>query len=195
MESRLFTSFEWEENCEARNQAGEIRMQEHEQERTFDDWLSRHKGVLFKVVHAYAFTPHDREDLFQEIITQVWNSIPHFRGDAAVTTWLYRVALNCALAWSRKERKHRDRMESIETNDQVLRETVRTQEPRLAWLYEQIARLDHVDRSLTLLLLDGFSYREMAETLGISENYVGVKINRIKSHLKSLTREEKAYGI
>ena len=53
-------------------------MQEHEQERTFDDWLSRHKGVLFKVVHAYAFTSHDREDLFQEIITQVWNSIPRF---------------------------------------------------------------------------------------------------------------------
>jgi len=195
VESRLVTSFELEENCEARNQAGKIRMQEHEQERTFDDWLSRHKGLLFKVVHAYAFTPHDREDLFQEIITQVWNSIPRFRGDAAVTTWLYRVALNCALAWSRKERKHRDRMESIETNEQVLRETVRIQEPRLAWLYEQIARLDHVDRSLTLLLLDGFSYREMAETLGISENYVGVKINRIKSHLKSLTREEKAYGI
>ena len=170
-------------------------MQEHEQERTFDDWLSRHKGVLFKVVHAYAFTSHDREDLFQEIITQVWNSIPRFRGDAAVTTWLYRVALNCALAWSRKERKHRDRTESLETNEQVLHETVRIQEPRLAWLYEQIAQLDHVDRSLTLLLLDGFSYREMAETLGISENYVGVKINRIKSHLKSLTREEKAYGI
>ena len=69
MESRLVTSFEQEENCEARNQADEIRMQE----RTFDDWLSRHKGVLFKVVHAYAFTQHDREDLFQEIITQVWN--------------------------------------------------------------------------------------------------------------------------
>jgi len=195
VESRLLTSFEQEENCEAQSQAGEIRMQEHEQERTFDDWLSRHKGVLFKVVHAYAFTSHDREDLFQEIITQVWNSIPRFRGDAAVTTWLYRVALNCALAWSRKERKHRDRTESLETNEQVLHETVRIQEPRLAWLYEQIARLDHVDRSLTLLLLDGFSYREMAETLGISENYVGVKINRIKSHLKSLTREEKAYGI
>src|SRR6476646_7940930 len=149
-------------------------MEVSEQSRIFDDWLSRHKGVLFKVVHAYAFTSHDREDLFQEIITQVWNSIPRFRGDAAVTTWLYRVALNCALAWSRKERKHRDRTESLETNEQVLHETVRIQEPRLAWLYEQTARLDHVDRSLTLLLLDGFSYREMAETLGISENYVGV---------------------
>ncbi len=170
-------------------------MEQQDQQRTFDDWLSRHKGVLFKVVHAYAFTSHDRDDLFQEIITQVWNSIPRFRGEAAVTTWLYRIALNCALAWSRKERKHRDRTESIETNEQALRETGRSQDPRLGWLYEQIARLDHVDRSLTLLLLDGLSYHEMAETLGISENYVGVKINRIKSYLKSLTKEEKGHGI
>ncbi len=165
-------------------------MEQREQELIFDEWLSQHQGVLFKVVHAYAFTPHDRDDLFQEIITQMWNSIPRFRGDAAVTTWLYRVALNSALAWSRRERRHRARTESLEMNESALRETSRTRDPRLAWLYEQIAQLDHVDRSLTLLLLDGFSYREIAVTLGISENYVGVKINRIRSHLKNLTKEE-----
>jgi len=165
-------------------------MEQRDQEQIFDDWLGRHKGVLFKVVHAYAFRPHDRDDLFQEIITQVWNSIPRFRGDAAVPTWLYRVALNSALAWSRKERKHRDRAEPLESHESALRETTRTQDPRLGWLYEQIAQLDHVDRSLALLLLDGFSYRQMAETLGISESYVGVKINRIKLRLKNLTRQE-----
>ena len=110
--------------------------------------------MLFKVVHAYAFTPHDRDDLFQEIVTQVWNSIPRFRGESAVTTWLYRVALNSALAWSRKERKHRDQTESLETNESALHETTRAKDRRLGWLYEQIARLDHVDRSLTLLLLE-----------------------------------------
>jgi RNA polymerase sigma-70 factor (ECF subfamily) len=88
----------------------EVGLMEVSQEsRIFDEWLSRHKALLFKVVHAYAFTSHDREDLFQEIATQVWNSIPGFRAESAVTTWLYRVALNSALAWSRKERKHRDR--------------------------------------------------------------------------------------
>ena len=56
-----------------------LTMQQSEQERIFDDWLAKHKNVLFKVVHAYAFTPHDRDDLFQEIITQMWNSIPRFR--------------------------------------------------------------------------------------------------------------------
>ena len=165
-------------------------MEVSEQSRIFDEWLSRHKGLLFKVVHAYGFTSHDRDDLFQEIATQVWNSIPRFRGESAVTTWLYRVALNSALAWSRKERKHRDRMQALEGLELVLRETPRVEDRRLGWLYEQIAQLDHVDRSLTLLLLDDYSYREMAETLGISESYVGVKINRIKTHLKSLTKEE-----
>jgi RNA polymerase sigma-70 factor (ECF subfamily) len=165
-------------------------MEVSEQSRIFDAWLSRHKGLLFKVVHAYAFASHDREDLFQEIATQVWNSIPRFRAESAVTTWLYRVALNSALAWSRKERRHRDRTQTLEAEEPALCETSRSKDQRLGWLYEKIAELDHVDRSLTLLLLDGYSYREMAETLGISENYVGVKINRIKTHLKSLTKEE-----
>ncbi len=170
-------------------------MEEREQKRIFEEWLARHKGVLFKVVHAYGFTPHDRDDLFQEITAQVWNSVPRFRGESNVTTWLYRVALNSALAWSRKERRHRDRTESLETNEPALRETARAKDPRLGWLYEQIARLDHVDRSLTLLMLDGLSYREMADTLGISESHVGVKINRIKNHLKSLTKEEQPHGV
>ena len=65
-------------------------MEEREQRRIFDEWRSRHKGLLFKVVHAYSFTSHDRDDLFQEIATQVWNSIPRFRAESAVTTWLYR---------------------------------------------------------------------------------------------------------
>jgi RNA polymerase sigma-70 factor, ECF subfamily len=170
-------------------------MEEREQERIFDEWLKRHKGLLFKVVHAYGFTPHDRDDLFQEIATQIWNSIPRFRAESAVTTWLYRVALNSAPAWSRKERRHRDGKQLLESNEFALRETSRVKDRRLDWLYEQIAQLDHVDRSLTLLLLDGYSYREMAETLGISESYVGVKINRIKTRLTNLTKEEQRHGI
>jgi RNA polymerase sigma-70 factor (ECF subfamily) len=63
-------------------------MDEREQTKIFDEWLSRHRGVLFKVVHCYAFTPEDRCALFQEIVTQMWNSTPRFRGDAAVPNWL-----------------------------------------------------------------------------------------------------------
>ncbi|MDQ3545380.1 MAG: RNA polymerase subunit sigma-70, partial [Verrucomicrobiota bacterium] len=60
-------------------------MEEREQKRIFEEWLARHKGVLFKVVHAYGFTSHDRDDLFQEIAAQVWNSVPRFRGESNVT--------------------------------------------------------------------------------------------------------------
>ena len=83
-------------------------MQDDDQQRLFDQWLKSHRGLFFKVVRAYAFTPDDQEDLFQEIATQVWRSVPNFRGDAAVTTWIYRVALNAAIAWTRKEWKKRE---------------------------------------------------------------------------------------
>jgi RNA polymerase sigma-70 factor (ECF subfamily) len=107
----------------------------------------------------------------------------------AETTWLYRVALNTALAWSRKERRHRGRTELLNGTEPALRMTEHRPDRRLGWLYEQIAQLDYVDRSLTLLLLDGFSYRDMAETLGITESNVGVKINRIKAHFTKLSQE------
>ncbi|CAN5631612.1 RNA polymerase sigma factor [soil metagenome] len=170
-------------------------MEVSDQSRILDEWLGLHKGLIFKVVHAYAFTSHDRDDLFQEIATQIWNSIPRFRGESVVATWLYRVALNSALNWSHRERKHRERTEPLEGHEPALKETSRAKDERLGWLYERISEFDHVDRSLTLLLLDGCSYRAMAETLGISESYVGVKINRIKARLRDLTKEEHALGI
>src|SRR5688572_9567838 len=164
-------------------------MQESEQQRTFDQWFSAHQGLIFKVVRAYAFSAHDREDLFQEIDFQVWDSIPGFRHDSSVTTWVYRVALYSGIAWSRKEMRHKDRRQPLGDSEHHPMLQPLEPDPRVDWLYEQIARLDPIDRSLTLLLLDGFSYREMAVTLGITETHVGVKINRIKKTLASRTNE------
>ncbi len=164
-------------------------MDEHEQTQIFDDWLERHPGLLFKVVRAYAFNPHDQEDLFQEIARQVWNSIPNFRSDSAETTWLYRVALNSAIAWTRKEIRHRTGRQQFDEIAHTLTQTEMFRDERLTWLYEQIAQLDEIDRSLTLLMLDGFSYKDMAAMLGITESNVGVKINRIKKHLTNQLNE------
>jgi RNA polymerase sigma-70 factor (ECF subfamily) len=169
-------------------------MDEAEQKVIFDDWLSRHKGLLYNVVHAYAFAAHDQDDLFQEIVTQVWNSIPRFRAESAITTWLYRVALNSSLAWTRKERKHWGRTQTLDGTEPARTDPARTRNARLDWLHEEIAQMDHVDRSLTLLLLDGCSYRDMAETLGISENNIGVKINRIKARLIDKSKEPYHHG-
>jgi len=170
-------------------------MKEGEQQNTFDAWLGQHKGLLFKVVRAYAFTTEDQDDLFQEIALQVWHSIPHYRAEAAITTWLYRVAFYTALGWVRQEKKHRTGKLSLDGVEQIL--TIRTppQDSRLQWLYEQIAQLSPVDRSLMLLMLDGFSYKEMATILGISESNVGVKINRIKARLASTPAKETTHGL
>jgi RNA polymerase sigma-70 factor (ECF subfamily) len=164
-------------------------LRDDEQQGIFVEWLKSHEGLFFKVVRAYAFTPQDQEDLFQEIATQVWRSIPGFRGDSAVTTWIYRVALNTAIGWTQKERRHRDGKQALDGVEPAIQPSAAT-DPRIEWLYEQIRQLNEVDRSLTLLLLDGFSYKEMAAMLGITESYVGVKINRIKTYLMSKSGEE-----
>src|SRR6186997_1087633 len=75
-----------------------------ERNRLFEDWMEVHKAIPFKVSRACGATHADREDLFQEMVLQLWHSIPAFRGDGAVTTWIYRVALNTALAWNKRER-------------------------------------------------------------------------------------------
>ena len=169
-------------------------MNRSEQQQVFDEWLRRHRGLLFKVVRTHAFTPQDRDDLFQEIAAQVWQSIPHFRSESAVTTWLYRVALHCAMAWARKEKRHRIGRQVLDDHRPAVLEMTAAKDRRLDWLYDQIAQLDDIDRALTLLLLDGFSYQEMAATLGLTESNVGVKIHRIKNHLTERSREHNRHG-
>ena len=170
-------------------------MTEGRQNEVFNDWLNKHQAILFKVVRAYAFDPDDREDLFQDIAVQVWRSVLKFRNDCAVTTWMYRIALNTALKWSSKERKHQDGRQDVKATEHVLIEQSQAQDERLAWLYEEIARMDKVDRSLCLLLLDGFSYKEMSKIVGISESYVGVRINRIKKYLTRQSEKVAKHGV
>jgi RNA polymerase sigma-70 factor (ECF subfamily) len=167
---------------------------ENEQKQIFEGWLNQHKALIFKIVRAYAFTVMDQDDLFQEIIIQTWHSIPAFRNESSVTTWLYRISFNTAIKWTKKERKHYQ-SETIDGVKHILEESrIRTDE-RLTWLYEEIYKLDEIDRSVTLLLLDGFSYKEMASILGITESNVGVKINRIKKQLITKSKKYDHYGI
>jgi RNA polymerase sigma-70 factor (ECF subfamily) len=171
-----------------------IVVTEVEQRQTFETWLKQHKGLVFKVVRAYAFTAMDMDDLFQEITIQVWGSVPAFREQSSVTTWIYRISLNTAMKWLRRERKH-SRNEAIDDVPQVLLEIRGQTDERLTWLYEEIYKLDEVDRSIALLMLDGFAYKDMAEILGITESNVGVKINRIKKHLITKSKKYDSHGI
>jgi len=169
-------------------------MTDAERNRIFEEWIEAHKAILFKVARAYGSTHADREDLFQEIALQVWHSVPAFRGDSAVTTWIYRVALNTALAWSRKERKHGRGRQDFDAATALL-VAPPGRDPRIEWIYRQIAELDEVNRSLALLMLDGFSYRDMSQILGLGESNVGVRINRIKAALAARLGKERNDGL
>ena len=169
-------------------------MDESKQKQIFADWLSQHRGILFKIVRVNAFTPHDQDDLFQEICLQMWRSIPDFRGEAKVSTWIYRVALYTAAVWVRSEKKQ-PQTQPLAAMEHTLTMAANPPDERLTWLYEQIAQLEAIDRSVCLLRLDGFSYQEVAEMLGISESNVGVRFHRIKAQLRQRSQELIHHGV
>jgi RNA polymerase sigma-70 factor (ECF subfamily) len=163
-------------------------MTAQEQETVFRRWLDEHLGLMLKVVRGCAASPQDQDDLFQDVCLEVWSSIPAFRGEAKETTWIYRVAFNTALAWRRGERRRREGHETFLKFDVSPRiqpshvDSLPEQEI-VEQLYAAIRQLPKVDASLALMHLDGLSYQEMADVLGISENYIGVKLNRIRKQL------------
>ena len=116
-------------------------MLDAERDRVFEGWMEAHKATLFKVARVYGATHADREDLFQEIALQVWHSVEAWRGDCAPTTWIYRVALNTALAWRRKEHKHGQGRQDIKAATDLLI-APSSRDPRLDWIYQRIAELD-----------------------------------------------------
>lgn len=170
-------------------------MTESEQQRVFKSWLDDHKGLLFKIVRAYAFTMEDRDDLFQDVALQVWRSVPNFRGESAVTTWLYRIALNTSLRWKSREDKTTIKLRELDDTTLVFQSEQNPNDDRVAWLYREINQLNEIDRSLCLMLLDDFSYKEMAEILGISESNVAVKIHRLKKYLVEQSKTETTHEI
>ena len=156
-------------------------MRKKERELIFKDWIEQFKPLLFKIVKVYGTEHNAEDDLFQEIVLQIWRSIENYKNQCSPHTWVYRVSLNTALKWSSKVKKNS--VEKIPLSDHIIQRN-ETVHPKLEWLYQEISLLSDVDRSLTLLLLDGFSYNEMSEIIGITQTNVGVKINRIKKRLK-----------
>lgn len=154
-----------------------------EQQQLFIDWTREHSAIIYRAVNGFA-AGDDRSDLLQEVLLAVWKSIPAFRGRSRPTTYLYRVCHNAALLWMRTERNYRRRVEQFTADADVFAPDVESLvDERLAKFYAAIRELKPLDRSLILMALDGLSYREMADVLGISESNVGVKLNRIKLQL------------
>lgn len=162
-------------------------------ETLFKTLLVEQRGTLLKVARAYTFAADDCQDLTQEILLQVWRSLPQFEARSSPSTWFYRVALNTALGWKRTERRRASRVPIFEV-EQVTDtgpDSAAQSEQRetIERLYAAIRQLPKTDAALVLLYLDNLSYRQMAEVLGISESHVGVKLNRAKHALGELMKE------
>jgi RNA polymerase sigma-70 factor (ECF subfamily) len=163
-------------------------------ESLFTNCLVEHGGIVLKVARAYTLTPEDCQDLVQEILLQAWRSMPTFRRECGTSTWLYRVALNTSLSWHRKERRRRTSHEPIFAVDGLAAtgpDSAQQAAEREAVdrLYTAIRQLPKADAALMLLHLDDFTYRQMADVLGISETHVGVKLNRAKKALTQLMKD------
>jgi len=168
-------------------------MNADEQEKLFCHWLKDHLGLMLKVARAFAFVPQDQEDLLQDICFQLWSSAPAFRGEAKESTWIYRVSFNTALVWQRNEKHRRLKHENfLRFNPAEFASTEAhgksQDEEMIQLLYDAIRQLPKLDASLALMHLDGLSYREMSEVLGISENHVGVKLNRVRKRLAEMLK-------
>jgi RNA polymerase sigma-70 factor (ECF subfamily) len=156
----------------------------------FLDHTLPHQRIIFKVVNIYADHKEDKEDLLQEIWLQLWLSFPRFRFQSKVSTWMYQVALNTALTYSRRSAsrdKHLRNVTATPSADDD--ESVQHEQERLLW--EMIRSLPKADKALILLYIEGISYQEISEITGDSENNVGVKLSRIRQKLKDLITRTK----
>jgi RNA polymerase sigma-70 factor, ECF subfamily len=163
------------------------------QKSLFKKWLDEHGSSVFKVARAYTLTSEDCQDLAQEILLQAWQSLPNFQGKASAASWFYRVALQTAMNWHRKDKSRRSRQHPLFEVEAIAPEGSNTaeraqQRETVEQLYHAIHQLPKTDTALVLLYLDELSYQEMAEVLGISENNVGVKLSRAKKTLSALMK-------
>jgi RNA polymerase sigma-70 factor, ECF subfamily len=174
-------------------------------ERRFLDLIREHEARLRRISRIYGRADGSEDDLFQEILVQLWRTLPSFEGRSSIGTWLYRVALNTALS-SRRRRETR-RETSLDARDGSRKgktalavETRGASEPpadeafetkeQLARLYAAIHQLPDADKALVMMYLDEHSHREMAEVLGITETNVGVKLHRLRKKLADWLAEE-----
>lgn len=143
-----------------------------EQRRIFERWISEHKGLVLKVVRASTATPRDRNDLFQEIAIQLWNSVPSFAGDSKESGWIFRVALNAAAVWPHLPSRAVGRAPSRGGLDEFVEGESGQPHDQLQRLYAELRKLDAIDRSLILMVLEGFNHQEIGDHLGIPASSV-----------------------
>lgn len=155
----------------------------------FTGWVSRHGAVLHKLSRAYAPDAPSQGELHQEMLVQLWRSVPQFAGAAKESTWIYRVALNTALTWQRgRRRRANHEVPQAEPGESVSSgspapDVAHARQDLLEHVFAAVRALPVGERSLVVLSLDGLSYQEIGDITGLSENHVGVALSRARTKL------------
>ena len=164
-------------------------------EHDFLELVNENRDRILRVCRVYAWNSADHDDLYQEILFQIWRGLPALKEKQFANTWLYRVAINTAISFVRKRASRLDRVVHFEHAD--LTRTIESQQTieentdeRIANLYTAIFKLNPLEKALVTLFLEDFTYEQMAEVTGINANNVGVMLHRAKKKLSSLMKGE-----
>ena len=158
-----------------------------QKETIFQSLLTDHIDSIYRICWGFAKTNDDVQDLFQEIMMNIWRGLDRFKGHSEISTWTYRISVNTCLIWKRTKKR---RINTDETSDKIPELKGRTveedyiQSEKIIRLRAAINTLKKIDRSIALLLLEELSYKEIANITGLTVSNVGVKISRIKTELK-----------
>lgn len=159
-------------------------------EQEFLALITQHKGILYKVSRMYFDKLEDQQDLFQEIILQLWKSLDSFKGNSQFSSWMYRVALNTAIVFFKKEKRKPDKYNSKNIEPIAYDAYNNEQDQQLVHFYKAVKELNKIEKALILQYIEGFSGKEIAENLGLSEVNVRVRINRTKSKLQEIIKTQ-----
>lgn len=156
-------------------------------EEEFISLIQEHEGILHKVIGLYTNSKEEGKDLYQEMLLQSWKSYANFRKASRFSTWLYRICLNTALTYRKKENTWKSTALNLEAGTDI---AVDPKEQEHELLYLLIKRLNEVDKMLITLHLDGYKNPEIAEITGMTTNHVNVKIHRIKTTIIDQFKKE-----
>jgi len=160
-----------------------------DKEKKFLRLISEHEGLIHKICHVYAADALAKQDLFQEIVIQLWKSFENFRNESKISTWMYRVALNTALTEKRRNKtKVSISFLGSLKDDKAQESIVDAHEETLNLLFSAISKLTEVEKAVVMLYLDDKSYEDMEDVLGINQGTLRVKMNRIKEKLRQITK-------
>ena len=155
-------------------------------EHNFVELLQKHQNIVHKICRIYTDNEHAHKDLFQEISIQLWKAFPKFRGDSKFSTWMYRVGLNTAITLYRKSLRtiNSQPIESV-AYKLSYQDYDDTKDQQLKMIYTAVKKLNDIDKGIVFLYLENKNYKEISDTLGISEVNARVRMNRIKKKLKT----------